>query len=364
VTDSPDRFETSQYREHAAGDVAAALQAESQGRDEEAVRILERAASAGTPDALMMLGKRHLVAQGVDFDPARAVDLLQRAAEQGNAAAAAQYAVLAAIGYQVKQDWNTALGAVVFAAERGLPAAQGQLTVLADDPELAGNTAARREADYWKKLAATIDLNRWHQPSPGANLCESPLVRHFPKFVPQRVCRWLIDRSRGRLYRARVYDASEKKDVVHRSRSNTTATFNLTQCDLVSVLVQVHVCANTGIPFRHLEPLAVLHYDPGEEILEHYDFIDPGIANYEKEIAGNGQRIVTFLIYLNDDYVGGETALPKLGIAHKGRCGEGLFFVNAYESGEADTRTVHAGRPTTSGEKWIVSQFIRNRPAL
>ena len=38
--------------------------------------------------------------------------------------------------------------------------------------------------------------------------------------------------------------------------------------------------------------------------------------------------------------------------------------MNALPNGKPDTRMVHAGRPPTSGEKWIVSQFIRNRPAL
>ena len=53
------------------------------------------------------------------------------------------------------------------------------------------------------------------------------------------------------------------------------------------------------------------------------------LPTYAEEIAQRGQRVVTFLVYLNDDYGGGETAFPRLGISHKGRRGEGLFFVNA-----------------------------------
>ena len=45
-----------------------------------------------------------------------------------------------------------------------------------------------------------------------------------------------------------------------------------------------------------------------------------------------------------------------------GQKGEGLFFVNAFPNGEPDRRTVHAGRPPTQGEKWVVSQFMRSRP--
>lgn len=91
-------------------------------------------------------------------------------------------------------------------------------------------------------------------------------------------------------------------------------------------------------------------------------FVDPAIPNYSQEPAWNGQRVVTFLIYLNDDYEGGETAFPSLGFSHKGRRGQGLFFVKALADMPPDLRMVHAGRPPTSGEKWVVSQFFRSRP--
>jgi hypothetical protein len=109
---------------------------------------------------------------------------------------------------------------------------------------------------------------------------------------------------------------------------------------------------------------AVLHYAVGEHSTNHFDFVSPEIPNYEQEIEKNGQRVLTFLVYLNDDYDGGETDFPALGIAHKGRRGQGLFFVNALDDNEPDLRTVHAGCAPTKGEKWIVSQFIRNRRVL
>jgi len=102
----------------------------------------------------------------------------------------------------------------------------------------------------------------------------------------------------------------------------------------------------------------------GDEITEHYDFVDPNVPGYKHEIASKGQRVVTFLVYLNDDYAGGTTELPEIGLSHKGRRGEALYFVNALPDGSADLRTLHAGRPPTHGEKWIVSQFMRNRATL
>jgi prolyl 4-hydroxylase len=108
----------------------------------------------------------------------------------------------------------------------------------------------------------------------------------------------------------------------------------------------------------------VLHYRGGEEIRNHFDFIDPASPHYAEQIRLRGDRIITFLLYLNDDYREGETEFPEAGVKHKGTRGEGLFFVNVLEDGRPDLRTVHAGRPPTSGEKWIITQFIRNKPTF
>ena len=110
--------------------------------------------------------------------------------------------------------------------------------------------------------------------------------------------------------------------------------------------------------------MTVLHYSPGEQITNHFDFVDPSSPNYEQLLEQQGQRIVTFLVYLNEDYEGGETEFPRLGVSHKGRKGEGLYFVNALRSREPDRRMLHAGRPPSAGEKWVVSQFIRDRAVL
>ena len=88
----------------------------------------------------------------------------------------------------------------------------------------------------------------------------------------------------------------------------------------------------------------------------------PGTA---ADLARRGQRIATFLIYLNDDFEGGETQFPKAGIAHRGSTGDALFFANITPEGAPDPLTLHAGTPPTKGEKWIFSQWIRDRsPAM
>jgi hypothetical protein len=263
---------------------------------------------------------------------------------------------------------TSALATLGLAAERGWRPAQAQLELLAEGPTGADGSAVRAEpakrATHWRAIAESVDPATWQSVPTAEDLSTSPLVRSYPAFTGGRVCQWFIERSRNRLSRALVYEALSREVMARPTRTNTAAPFSLLDTDLVFVLVQLRMSACLKIPLRQFEATAVLHYDEGEEITEHYDFVDPQVPTYEEEIARHGQRVVTFLLYLNDDYEGGETTFPRLGIEHKGTRGEALFFVNALPDGSADTRTLHTGNPPRRGEKWIVSQFVRSRPIL
>jgi prolyl 4-hydroxylase len=178
------------------------------------------------------------------------------------------------------------------------------------------------------------------------------------------VCDWLIERSRGRLERARVYDVRTQSDFIDDSRTNSFAVFNIVETDLVQQMVQARMSVGCGQPMQHMEAATVLHYAVGETIGNHYDFVDPSQPGYAEEVARRGHRVVTFLVYLNEGYEGGETVFPRLGVSHSGRRGEGLLFVNTLPDGQPDLRTLHNGQPPTRGEKWLFSQFIRNRPEI
>ena len=98
----------------------------------------------------------------------------------------------------------------------------------------------------------------------------------------------------------------------------------------------------------------MLRYSPGQEYRAHLD----AIANSEN------QRILTFLVYLNDDFEGGETEFLATGLKFKGAKGDGLLFRNADASGQPDPGSKHAGLPVLSGEKYLASRWIRERPLL
>jgi len=263
--------------------------------------------------------------------------------------------VCLATGITSPPDLVAAWECLITAAVRGWQPAQQQIRVLAGDA-VAGND--------WRRIAQGVDLARWTSVPHSVDVHGNPLIRSYPAFIEPEISRWIIQRARGRLAPALVYDASVGRTTTHVTRTNKSVSFDFLETDFINVLVQSRMAACLGVPFRHFEAMTVLHYDVGEQISEHFDFVDPNVPDYERHIRERGQRIVTFLVYLNDEYSGGETEFPRLGVRHRGQGGEGFFFVNAFADGRPDVRTLHAGRAPSSGEKWIVSQFIKSQPAF
>jgi hypothetical protein len=295
------------------------------------------------------------------------IGLLRDAVALGGAEAADRLAVILAAGAAGPPDWRAALGLVGLAAERGWSPATAELDVLASmtDHELASQAGHLGNGAHLARLLAEEGpLRQLLIPATGSVLHADPLICTFPAFVSARVCDWLVERARGKLERARVYDAFKQMDYVDESRTNSSAIFHGMDADLVHLMVQTRIAAACGQPVTHMEASTVLHYAVGETIGNHYDFVDPSHPSYAEEIRRSGNRVVTFLIYLNADYEGGATVFPRLDVRHFGELGEGMFFVNTLPDGSANVQTLHSGHPPTRGEKWVFSQFVRNRSQL
>jgi prolyl 4-hydroxylase len=271
---------------------------------------------------------------------ARAADLARRASAEGHAAADELLAVMAGVGVGAPQDWRAALGHLARAAHRGSACAQGQLAALG---------------------GAGFDLETWLAKPAKRVLSEAPRAVAVADFLPAAVCGWLIGRAVGRVRPAMLYDTRTGAARAGAGRSNSAFEFGFLDLDLVVVLVRAKMAAAIGAPVQVFETPQVLHYAVGQTFAAHFDALDARQPGMARQIAEAGQRVVTFIIYLNDDYQGGETHFPRLGLSHRGRAGDALYFANTGPDGAPDPRTLHAGLPPTAGEKWLFSQWIRNR---
>lgn len=322
---------------------------------------LEFRAKAGDLAAMTELGRRWLLGE-------RALEgaaLLGTASQGGSADASLLVAVLLGAGACTAQNWPSAFDYLTRAARLGLRSARRQMALLTNAPELAATLMQEPPADldFWRALRASIDIERWLAPPEANVLSQNPRILSFEAMAAPAHCAWLIECAAPRLAPARLYDPDSGGPRSGAERSNREIDFDITRTDLILLLLRARIAAAAKVPATALESSNVLHYAVGQRFERHYDFLDPAVPGFARDVASRGQRVQTCLVYLSADYEGGETEFPLAGIRHKGAIGSALLFHNLDAGGLPDRHSLHAGLPPDRGEKWLLSQFVRGPKA-
>lgn len=303
------------------------------------IGALRTLAQAGDPRAQTALAYALLSDRGGPQALGEAVALLKAAVAGGGLDAHFLLAALIIMGLGMPRKLEEAQSLIQRAASLGDETARAQLAAL-------GDLAA------WR---APIDLQRQ---------ADAPRVFAAQNFLPRSACDWLIQRARPELKPSVVYDAESGGWQTHPARTSETANFRTLEHDLIMHLASWRIASALGLPVLHQEGTKVLRYVQGQEYRPHYDFVRPGAEAeaFGTELSTHGQRVATALVYLNDDYEGGQTAFPRLGLQFRGKTGDALFFWNLSEAGALERDSLHAGLPVTLGEKWLLSKWVRQKP--
>ena len=315
------------------------------------IEVLRGRARTGDVVALTELGKRLLTGDGVRPEPAQAAAYLSEAAGRGGAEANALVARFAGWGVLRPRDLAAALDSLQRAANLGWLPSQRELQCLARD-----------SGSDWGALRRRVDVAQWTRAPDATVLSDSPRINAIEGFATPAECAWLIGCGEHGMRRAQVYRRDAPGHAEAESRTNTESDFTFWNADLVLGLMRDRIAACIGADTRFFEVTKLLRYEPGQQFGLHADFQEPTTPALARELELHGQRVLTFLVYLNDEYTGGETEFPRVGLRFRGRRGDALCFVNADTGGNPDHRTVHAGLPPASGTKWLLSQWVRNRP--
>jgi prolyl 4-hydroxylase len=307
-------------------------------------QTLVRKTYAGNPGALTALGLRLLAGRDAPHSPVDGEALIAEAARQGEAAAWAYLGTLAAAGVVRLQCWQSAWDALRRAGDIGHAGALHQFELLA----LA-------------QINSAADIAAWLASPRFRDIHNNPRIAASAGFIEPAWCLHLRTLAKPLLQPAKVYDFRKRQLRLDSMRTNLNAAFSISDTDLVVQLIRARAALAAGVPQDHLEPPEVLNYSQGQQYRLHVDFFHPSLPHFADIIRERGQRTRTLLIYLNEDYIGGETEFPELGVKFRGRRGEALLFENVNASGDGDMRTAHAGTPVTTGHKWLFSQWIRNQ---
>jgi predicted 2-oxoglutarate/Fe(II)-dependent dioxygenase YbiX len=311
-----------------------------------------------TAAEMTALGGRLLIGRDAPVDPTSGLDLLRRALDAGDGEAAALMAVLHGAGAWVPQSWETALDLLAAGARLGSRRAGGQLKLLA-----GATRGDETRGEDWAALRRRIDLSPWLTTPTRRAVWDAPRVRMSEGFAPPEVGAWIIDQVRGRMRQALMYHGDVKREVVDPHRSCSDFEYDLIGSDLILILIRNRIAAVTGLPVAAMEPPRVFHYALGQDIKPHYDRLNDGIGDYARS-GYKGDRIATFLLYLNDDFDGGELEFPLVGQRFKGKAGDALYFAHVDQAGGRERLSLHAGLPILRGEKYVLSQWIHDRPLV
>lgn len=330
-------------------------------RDISKARSASPAAEASFAEAMRLLGDG-----GGQQDMQRAVDLLGSASAQGLPAAGerlAAFHAMAANGPGGPRHWDEAFDALAAAAEKGSVSAGKQLLLLANPAE-EPSIPPQVDRDFWQSVRARINLDSLLRSPERQTVTDAPRIRRIEGFATAAECNWVIAAARGHLASATVFDHATGTLIEDPARNNRAATLLFGEMDVVTEMLRTRIAFATSVPVKAFEPTQILCYEVGQEFVPHVDFLDPDVAGYGERLARQGQRIATFLIYLNEDFDGGETAFPAIGLKCRARTGDALFWANLDQHHNPDRQTVHAGLPPTRGQKWVFSQWICERPLM
>lgn len=300
------------------------------GRNDEAVALIRALAGQGDTEAVFTLADMLWRGVLVPEDRPAGRKLFHQASDQGHPIALRATTNLMASGVAGPRDWP------------------GALRRLAE--EARGDYRRAHMLSVIEAMDLTPDGEPRAIPEPRL-LSQSPHVLFFPALLTPAECEFLHVVAEPSYEPSMIGndDPPYRRDPV---RTSDGATMHLLIEDPAIHALNRRIAKAAGVPVDHGEPLHILRYRPGQEYKRHFDW-SPGATN---------QRILTALVYLNEEYSGGETDFPRGGFRVRGRRGDCILFRNMGPDRQADPMSQHAGLPVTAGTKFLATRWIREQP--
>lgn len=168
-------------------------------------------------------------------------------------------------------------------------------------------------------------------------------------------CDAIIDAAQDKFARSAVLGGEPESEV----RTSQTAWLNETNASAEAwrIVQKLRDAASAVLGVTDpskFEDLQVVRYAPGQQYKAHFD----SAVKY----AGHAEKIrrrATLIVYLNEDFTGGETAFPKLDVRIKPRKGKGALFYNMDARGEEHAMSLHESVPVKRGIKYATQLWIK-----
>jgi len=186
-----------------------------------------------------------------------------------------------------------------------------------------------------------------------------PFLYVLSGFMSPEECQHFLQISKDRFERSSVTGVSgqQGQDNV---RTSYSCLLGESETPIVRAVEEraARVC---GVDVSHIEALQIVRYHPGQKYDAHHDYFHYPLDN---------QRYITLLVYLNDDFEGGATRFVHSSVnkAVQPVAGDAAFWYNSVHAGNGShavkclTESEHQGTPPTSGVKYAVNIWVRQKP--
>lgn len=219
-------------------------------------------------------------------------------------------------------------------------------------------TITPRHADAISVFAALLAFER--RPTSAGKQLQSATLSHSQ--LPVNLLDDIKRCSLPHLRPITVYGHQGKGSVESGIRNNMHYPTPIPNDNLAMACVERVIAKFAGVKLAFAEPIVVLRYEPGQFYQWHYDAIHAYTAEIEAELARFGQRSKTAILYLNDDFDGGETEFKAPYIQVKPETAAILVFDNTDQTGKPIPSSLHRGCEVTAGQKWVCTQWFRDKP--
>lgn len=182
-------------------------------------------------------------------------------------------------------------------------------------------------------------------------------VQEIPNFLSNEECDRIIKLADPKLFTSKVYTSDsdlEDKNV----RISDQCWLKNGDAEFISNLSK-RIADITDTDLNSQEDLQVVRYKPGGFYKPHFDACNKVTDDCTRLNKGLGPRFITFIIYLNDDFDGGETYFPQIDTKVSPKRGKAAIFYNVDQEGEILPKSLHGGLDVKNGEKWICNKWIR-----
>ncbi|TCV94855.1 prolyl 4-hydroxylase [Luteibacter rhizovicinus] len=190
-----------------------------------------------------------------------------------------------------------------------------------------------------------------------------PIIAVLDNVLSAQECDRMRSMGRPKLSRSKVMNTQTGDEMVMDIRTSEGCYFERGGNELIR-RIEARASAIMGMAPEHGEPLQLVRYRAGGEYVPHCDFFPLDSPGSDAHLAIGGQRVSTLIMYLCDVQSGGETVFPEIGFSYVPRKGQALYFEYTDATGASDPLSLHAGAPLGSGEKWILTKWMRERACV